>query len=246
MKRVLYWPYQLYAWLVFIPLVIVLTLLFSTLVMIFSVIVSPEWASRHIITTWARLLARLTPIAVNVQGAGNASRDRTYVVAINHQSQFDILVVYGWLQLDLKWVIKQELRKIPGLGKGCEMAGHIFVDRSNPRTAKKAVNEALQKLGEGVGMLFFPEGTRSDDGRLLRFKKGAFRIAIDQGLPVLPVTVSGTRDILPARSLKLFPGRAAMVIHPPIETASLTLDDLGDLMKQARDTISSALPANLR
>jgi 1-acyl-sn-glycerol-3-phosphate acyltransferase len=189
MKRLLYWIYQLYAWLVFIPLVVILTLLFSSLTIIFSVVVNPEWASRYMAGTWARLLAWLTPISVRVEGGEYADRECSYVVVINHQSQFDILVVYGWLQLDLKWVLKQELRKVPGLGKGCEMAGHIYVNRSNPREAKKAVNEALKRLSKGVGILFFPEGTRSNDGRLLPFKKGAFRIAVDQGLPVLPITL---------------------------------------------------------
>ena len=246
MKSLLYWPYQIYAGLIFLPLVIILTLLFSGLTIIFSVLINPEWASRYLAGTWARLLAWLTPISVHVEGAENADRNRSYVVAINHQSQFDILVVYGWLQLDLKWVLKQELRKLPGLGKGCEMAGHIYVDRSNPRKARKSVNDALKRLDEGVGILFFPEGTRSKDGRLLPFKKGAFRTAIDQGLPVLPVTLRGTRDILPARSLRLFPGRTSMVIHPAIETSEMTLADLPLLRDSTREAISRAMPAELQ
>ena len=162
MKSLLYWLYQIYAWLIFFPLVIILTLLFSSLTVISSILINPEWASRYLAGTWARLLARLTPISVDVIGAENADRNRSYVVAINHQSQFDILVVYGWLQLDLKWVLKQELRKIPGLGKGCEMAGHIYVDRSNPRKAKQAVNDALSASNYsgilGFPISFTPEG----------------------------------------------------------------------------------------
>ena len=97
-----------------------------------------------------------------------------------------------------------------------------------------------------IGILFFPEGTRSPDGHLLPFKKGAFRTAIDQQLPLLPVTLVGTRDILPARSLRLFPGKARMVIHPPIETAGMTVDQLDALMQQTREVITSAMPPELQ
>jgi 1-acyl-sn-glycerol-3-phosphate acyltransferase len=160
----------------------------------------------------------------------------------NHQSQYDILLVYGFLDLDFKWVMKQELRKIPGLGIGCEKAGHIFIDRSNPRRARAAVAEALARLGKGVGILFFPEGTRSLDGKLLPFKKGAFRLAIEQQLPLLPVTLVGTRNIMPAKTLRVFPGSATLVIHPAIETRGMSAEQLDNLIGQAEHKIASALP----
>jgi 1-acyl-sn-glycerol-3-phosphate acyltransferase len=246
MKNILFWPYQLYAWLVFLPLVAILTLLFSTLTVIFAWLVNPHFASRVFATTWARTLGFLTPIRVTVEGAEHAQRDRSYVVASNHQSQFDILVIYGWLKLDLKWVMKAELRKLPAIGIGCEKAGHIFVERRNPKQASQAITDALARLGDGIGVLFFPEGTRSPDGHLLPFKKGAFRTAIDQQLPLLPVTLVGTRDILPARSLRLFPGKARMVIHPPLETAGMKVEQVDELMQRAREVISSAMPPELQ
>lgn len=243
MKKALFWPYQIYVWLVYFPLVIILTLIFSSLTIIFAALVNPEWASRTFAATWARILAYLTPLKVTVEGAEHAHRGQSYVVVLNHQSQYDILVVYGWLRLDLKWVIKQELRKIPGIGLGCEKAGHIFVDRKNPKQASKAIRAALDRLDNGVGILFFPEGTRSLDGHLLPFKKGAFRLAIDQGLPVLPVTLVGTRDILPARSLKPFPGAVRMIIHPAISPQD---KDVEQLLEVTRVAISSAMPPELR
>lgn len=245
MKNFFYWPYQLYAWLVFVPLAVVLTLLFSTLTVIFAWLVNPNFASRVFGGTWARVVASLTPIRVVVEGSEHAQGDRSYVVASNHQSQYDILVIYGWLKLDLKWVMKKELRKLPGIGIGCEKAGHIFVERRNPKQAAQAINDALNRLGDGIGLLFFPEGTRSPDGRLLQFKKGAFRTAIDQQLPLLPVTVVGTREILPARTLRLFPGTVRLVIHPPIETAGMTVEQVDTLLAQAREVIDSALPPEL-
>lgn len=246
MKKILFWPYQLYVWLILIPLGGLLTLLFSTLAVIFSILVSPRFASRVVAATWARLLAWLTPLSVTVEGGENAQTDRSYVVVCNHQSSVDILVVYGWLKLDLKWVIKKELRKVPGIGIGCEKVGHIFVERNNPDQARRAIAEALDRLGNRIGILFFAEGTRSPDGKLLPFKKGAFRTAIEQQLPVLPVTLIGTRDILPPASLKPFPGRARMVIHPAIETDGMSQEQMEDLLNQVKKMISSALPQELQ
>jgi 1-acyl-sn-glycerol-3-phosphate acyltransferase len=243
MKAAVFWLYQIYAWLILFPLVAILTLLFSALTIIFASLVNPEWASRVFAATWGKVLALLTPVSVTVEGSEHARQGQSYVVAINHQSQYDILVVYGWLKLDLKWVIKQELRKIPGIGLGCEKAGHIFIDRRDPKQASRAIRAALARLGNGVGILFFPEGTRSMDGHLLPFKKGAFRLAIDQDIPVLPVTLVGTRDIMPARSLKPFPGSVRMIIHPAITPQG---KDVEQLLEETRRAISSALPPELR
>jgi 1-acyl-sn-glycerol-3-phosphate acyltransferase len=246
MKKVFFWPYQLYVWLILIPLGVLITLIFSALAVIFSVLVSPRFASRVVASTWGRILAWLTPVLVAVEGVENAHQERSYIVVCNHQSAVDILVVYGWLKLDLKWVIKQELRKVPAIGVGCEKVGHIFVERENPNHARQAIEEALDRLGKGIGILFFVEGTRSPDGKLLPFKKGAFRTAIEQQLPVLPVTLIGTRDILPPKSLKPFPGSARMIIHPAIETDGMSQLQIADLMNRTKKTISSALPEVLQ
>lgn len=243
MKSILFWPYQLYVWLVFLPLVAVLTVLASTLSVLAAITISPNWASRHVAARWARLLAKLTPVAITVEGVEHARPSQSYVVVANHQSQYDILLLYGWLDLDLKWVMKKELRKVPGIGIGCEKVGHIFVDRLRPAAAKQAIADALDRLGDGVGILFFAEGTRSLDGKLLPFKKGAFITAIEQGLPVLPVTIIGTRNILPAKTLRLFPGHARMVIHPEITTDGLGTGDMAMLREKTRAAIASAQPA---
>lgn len=246
MRKLLFWPYQVYVLLVFIPLVIVLTFFASTLSVLFAILVNPTWASRNIASPWAKLLGLLTPISVKVEGSENARTNQSYVVVANHQSQYDILVLYGWLKLDLKWVMKKELRKVPAIGIGCEKVGHIFVDRSRPALARQAIADALARLGDGVGILFFAEGTRSLDGRLLPFKKGAFLTAIDQKLPVLPITIIGTHDILPSKSLRLFPGRVRMVIHPEIPTADLETDDHNELRGQTRAVIESSQPESLK
>lgn len=246
MKKILFWPYQLYVWLIYVPLLIILTLVFGSLTAIFAGLVNPHFASRVFGVTWARLGGLLTPISVTIEGAENSDREHSYIVVSNHQSMYDIFVIYGWLALDLKWVMKKELRKVPGIGIGCEKAGHIFIDRKNPKAARQTLTDALGRLGEGIGVLFFPEGTRSTSGRLLPFKKGAFRVAIEQQLPVLPVTIVGTRDILPNGTVALFPGKAKLIVHPCIETKDLDMSNIDELIESSRHAIASAMPEELR
>jgi 1-acyl-sn-glycerol-3-phosphate acyltransferase len=246
LKSVLFYLYQIYAWLFFVPVALILTLLAGWSIVLVSWLFDPLFANRVIGRPWGKLLAWLVPMPVSLEGGENADPSRSYVVVANHVSQFDILALYGWLKLDLKWVIKKELRKMPGVGIGCEKAGHIFVDRGNPEQAKNAVNSATRGLDGSVGVLFFAEGTRSLDGKLLRFKKGAFRIALSGQLPVLPVTIIGTGDVLPSKTLRLFPGRVRIVVHPAIETMEDSADNLRRLMNQTRETIASALPEHLR
>lgn len=247
MKRIAFWIYQLYVWLVFAPIGLLLTFVTGWVTVLVSMLTSPRIASRYVAANWGRLICWMTPVWVTVTGAENADSRKSYIVVCNHQSQYDIFLVYGWLKLDLKWVLKAELRKAPGVGIGCEKAGHIFVDRSNPDQARKAVSDALESVGDGVGVLFFAEGTRSVDGKLGPFKKGAFRVATSQKLPILPVTIIGTRDIQKPKSLMIFPGRIGMVIHPAIEVSGAEdAETIRDLMTQTRNAIASALPEALR
>jgi len=246
MKTALRYVYQVYVWLVLMPIALVYTLLSGWAAVLAAKIWNPEVASREIAPRWGRLICWCTPARVEVEGADNADPKQTYVVVCNHQSQYDIFLVYGWLKLDLKWLIKAELRKVPGVGIGCASLGHIFVERGNPEQTRKAVDEALNRVGNGVGILFFAEGTRSQDGRLLPFKKGAFRFATSQQLPILPVTIVGARDIQKANSLLIYPGKMRMVIHPAIKCDGHWTDgDIPQLMEQTWNTIASALPEEL-
>lgn len=246
MRRIAFLLYQVYAWLIFIPIGLLITFIAGWLTVLVATIWNSRIASHYVASNWAKIIGWMTPMLVTVEGAENADSSQSYVVVCNHQSQYDIFLVYGWLKLDLKWVMKAELRKLPGVGIGCEKAGHIYVDRSNPEQARKAVRDALDSVGDGVGILFFAEGSRSPDGRLRPFKKGAFRIAASQGLPILPVTIIGTRDIQRPKSMWIFPGRARLVIHPPIDVEKDIDQDLLILMSRTRDRIASALPTSQR
>lgn len=239
--RLLFLIYPLWQWLVYVPLAAVATVTAAVLAILSSLTVSPRFANVWIGATWGRLLTALVPVRVEVSGRDCFDASRSYVVVANHQSQFDIPVIYGHSGLDLRWVAKAELRRVPFIASGCRAIGHVFVDRSDPDQARSAINQAVAKLQPGTGLMFFPEGTRSRGDDLLAFKKGAFRVAIDRQLPVLPVTLTGTRNVLAPGSVRVRPGRVDLVFHPPIETAGLTPGDLGSLRRRAREVIGRGL-----
>lgn len=216
----------------------------AILALVLSLVTSPRTASRLSAVPWARILASAAPMRVRVEGRENIDPQQSYVLVSNHQSQFDIFLLYGWLGVDFKWVMKQELRTVPGIGVACDRLGHIFVDRSNHTAAMASLEEAKKKIINGTSVMFFPEGTRSRDGKLMQFKRGAFRMAVDLGLPILPLTVTGTRNVLPAGTSDLMPGSARLIIHPPIPVEGLTAADCSHLSSQVREVIASGLPSD--
>ena len=236
----LFRPYQAYKWLVYIPVLGLSTAACGSVAVVLATLFGPRVGTAMGVL-WSRLNAATAPMMVDVVGDEKLDPERSYVVVANHQSQFDIFALYGWLGVDFKWVMKANLRRVPFLGFACEKLGHVFIDRSDRAAALASINEARERIRGGTSILFFPEGTRSDDGRLLPFKKGAFRFALDLGLPLLPVTLVGTRHVLPNRTLALFPGKAKLVIGDPIEVDGYGPDDLPALMDAARAALQAAL-----
>ena len=234
--------YQPYKYLVVMPVLGLATAFSATLALVLSLVTSARTASRLTAVPWARVMAWVTPMRVKVEGRENIDPRQSYVLVSNHQSQYDIFVLYGWLGVDFKWVMKQELRKVMGIGVACERLGHIFIDRSNHAAAIATLEAARTKIVNGTSVIFFPEGTRSTDGQLLRFKRGAFRMAVDLGLPILPLTVTGTRDVLPANTSDLMPGSARLIIHEPISIEGVTVKDCQELSDRVREVIASSLP----
>ncbi|MBN1789990.1 MAG: 1-acyl-sn-glycerol-3-phosphate acyltransferase [Bacteroidales bacterium] len=239
-NRILYILYQPYKWLFFLPFVFLNTIFFGVIAVLISTLVNQRIGSYFGGVIWSRLNAFLTPMFVQVTGKENIQPGRSYVIVSNHQSLYDIFLIYGWLGIDIKWIMKKELARMPGVGIGSKKVGHIFLDRSNPRVALESLNEAKRKLVNGTSVVIFPEGTRSKTGEIGTFKKGAFKLALDLALPLLPITLSGTKDILPTGTLDVQPGKALMVIHEPIEIHQHTEESLKDLVAHARDIIANS------
>lgn len=242
-KRLSYLLYQPYKWLVFLPLFLLATGFFVGLGAIMVFFSGDTLANRTTGVWWARFTSFITPMRVRVTGRENIERGRSYIVVSNHQSTFDIFVLFGWLGIDLKWVIKQELRNIPVFGYAVEKGGNIVIDRSDPKKAIESLERARSRVKAGTSIIVLPEGTRSRTGQLGEFKKGAFVLALEMGLPILPVTITGTRAILPPRTLDLFPGRAFMQVHAPVETDGYGRDSLQRLTGEVRSIIASGLEA---
>ena len=240
-RKVFYYLYAPYKWLVFFPFIVVNTIFFGIVAVVVSSLVNQRIGSYLGGVVWSRLNAFFTPMFVKVAGKDNIEPHTSYIIIPNHQSYYDIFLIYGWLGLDIKWVMKKELAKIPGIGFGSKKVGHIFIDRSNSRVAMESLNAARKKLVNGTSVVIFPEGTRSKTGQLGSFKRGAFKLALELNLPILPVTVINTRNVLPADSLKLLPGKVRMVIHKPIDVSDCSEKNIPDLMEEVRHTIDSSL-----
>ncbi|MDT8449233.1 MAG: lysophospholipid acyltransferase family protein [Wenzhouxiangellaceae bacterium] len=234
--------YPLWQWAVLVPVMVLATIVAALLAVLLSAFGFKRAANIHVAARWARLIAYLTPMRVEIEGRENIEPGQSYVVVANHRSQYDIPLIYGFCGLDLRWVIKAEIGRLPFVAQGCRAIGHIFIDRGNPDQARAAINDAVAKLPPGTSVLFFAEGTRSRNGELLPFRKGAFRVAADRGLPVLPMTVTGTRAILPPGSLRIRPGRGRLVIHPPIRPQPGAADQVvGELCARTRSAIAAEL-----
>jgi 1-acyl-sn-glycerol-3-phosphate acyltransferase len=233
--------YQIYKFLVYIP-----WLLLWTLVNFLGVVAvapfSQQKASRWFGGAWGRGLLRGVPAGLRILGEENLDQQQSYIVVANHLSLMDIPILYGWLKLDLKWVMKKELRKVPMIGGGCALMGHIFLDRSDRQAAIRELEAVKERMLPGTSILFFPEGTRARDGQLQDFKMGAFRMARDLDIPVLPITIRGTDAILTPDGMDLHPGRAEMIIHAPIPVQQVRDVDPEILRDSARSQIASALP----
>ncbi|MBN2297461.1 MAG: 1-acyl-sn-glycerol-3-phosphate acyltransferase [Deltaproteobacteria bacterium] len=188
---------------------------------------------------WAHFMLLATRVRVKIQSRDRIEHGRSYIIISNHQSDYDILALVTSLGIQFRWIIKQELKSVPLFGYALYASRNIFIDRSNPASAIVSIHKGMDRLPEGASVMFFAEGTRSMDGKIQPFKKGGFVMAMDKGLPILPVTVNGSRRILPKKSLIFTPGTIEVAVGEPIETKGYTTDQLPELMDRTSQVIIS-------
>ena len=207
-----------------------------------------DWGPSHVWTgrafrTMGSWVTRVNPAwHVRVGGVDPAALRHPYVVVSNHQSLADIPVI-SRLPWEMKWVGKAELFRLPVMGWLMRLADDIPVDRTDAASRASVLLRAEQKLRHGVSVMFFPEGTRSRDGRLKRFYDGAFLLAVQAGVPVLPLAVDGTMDALPKHGWQFSRADVRLAVLPPIPTDGLTTDDLEDLRDRVRQRIVEQVAA---
>ncbi|MBQ8501414.1 MAG: 1-acyl-sn-glycerol-3-phosphate acyltransferase [Bacteroides sp.] len=238
--------YALYQICFALPLLLVLTILTAIVTTIGSLLGGAHIWGYYPGKVWSQLICILLLIPVKVVGREHVHRRTSYVFVPNHQGAFDIFLIYGYLGRNFKWMMKKSLRKIPFVGKACESAGHIFVDRSNPKGIRATMQQAQASLVDGVSLVVFPEGRRSYTGRLGDFKRGAFLLADDLQLPVVPVTITGSFQILPRTGKWIHWHPMTLTIHPPIFPQGQGADNVKVTMEEARRAVESGLPEQYR
>jgi len=175
---------------------------------------------------------------VTVSGLERLDRRRSYVFAANHQSIYDIPIVFTALPFQLRIVAKKSLGRIPFMGWHLHLAGHLLVDRSRPGAG--VVKRMARLVGEHHSLIVFPEGTRSVDGTIQRFKGGSFALAVEAGLPVVPITIGGSRHVMTKGQLTVRPGAVSLTIHDPIETADVPRDGVREMADRVRAVVVAA------
>ena len=235
--------YRIYQIVVMMPVLLVATFLAALFTTIGSLIGLHRTWGYYPAHIWARLFCFMTFVRVSVTGRENIDKKTSYVFVANHQGAYDIFAIYGYLNHNFKWMMKKSLEKIPFVGYACKKAGHIMVDKSSPAAVQRTMEMAEKQLRGGMSLVVFPEGSRSKTGKMARFKKGAFALATEFGLPIVPITMDGAYDVMPRAAKLPRPGHIRVTIHRPMSVADASMSELMDASYEA---IHSALPEKYR
>jgi 1-acyl-sn-glycerol-3-phosphate acyltransferase len=186
---------------------------------------------------WGKTALWANRVKVRMEGMEHLNGRGPYIFMSNHQSYYDVFALLGHLPYQFKWLVKKELFSIPFLGWTMAAVGYISVDRGGTRDTVEAMNEAARKIRDGMSVTIFPEGSRSPDGSIQPFKKGGFTLAIKSKIPIVPIAIDGSRDIMPKNKFTAASGEIRMRMDRPIETERYSLKDREVLMKRVRETI---------
>lgn len=189
---------------------------------------------------WARAIIRAAGVRVEIEGLEHLGEDSAQVLVANHESWFDVLALAGYLPVDYRFVAKKELAGVPVFGPAWRACGHIAIDRRDQQAAIEALERARREVHDRpLTIVMYPEGTRTPDGELLPFKKGAFVLAIQVGVPVVPVGIEGARAVMPKGSLRVRPGTLRIRIGEPLHTEGLAMRDRDALTSRARAAVKA-------
>lgn len=216
----------------------IITIIFAIVAIIFSLIDRSGRVYNFLGKLWAKTLLWISGVQVETIGLENIDKSENYIFVSNHLSNFDIPVLMANLPGQVRIVFKKELAKIPIFGWQLRIGPYILIDRQNPSRAMESLEIAKKKIQKGASVILFAEGTRSHDGNILPFKRGAFTLATRSGKKIIPVTIKGTYEILPKKKLEIKPGKVKLIIDKPIQHNGATdkKSEL-ELMDQVRNII---------
>ena len=233
--------YRIYQCIFMAPVLVVASIITALLTGIGSMLGGGKWWGYYPAHIWGKIVCWITMVKVSVTGKENIDPKKPYVFVANHQSAYDIFVIYGYLGHSFRWMMKKSLEKIPFIGWSCKRAGMVFVDNSSPAAIKETMAKARTQLQNDQSLIVFPEGSRTWNGKLSSFKKGAYLLAVQFGLPIVPITIDGAFDVMPR--FKKVPnwGHVKLTIHKPIVPPEGGFR-IKDVMEETYNTIHSSLP----
>ena len=238
--RLLYCIYQLF---VAFPIIIVATIITALVTGLGCTLGNGHFWGYFPGHCWSWIITRVFLLPVKVEGRENIEHGHSYVFVANHQGAFDIFLIYGFLRRNFKWMMKHQLKKIPFVGYACKKSHQIFVDKRGPSKIRQTYDNARKTLSSGMSVVVFPEGARSFTGHMGTFKKGAFMLADELQLPVVPLTINGTFDVMPRTRdwhfAKWHP--LTLTIHQPIYPVDKGPRNIQAVMHQSYDSVMSAL-----
>lgn len=232
--------YFLYQWLIAVPILLVLTIITALVTIIMTTVCGTHFWGYYPAHIWSKLVCILLLVKVKVRGRENIDPKTSYVFVANHQGAFDIWSIYGYLNHDFKWLMKKELEKIFLVGYACKRAGHVFVDDTKLSGIRETIQRSEKTLRGGMSLVIFPEGSRTFDGKMIPFKRGAFMLASEFKLPVVPITINGSFKAMPRTTYCVTPTTVTLTIHKPIYPGEDGFNTK-KLMAESREAINSAL-----
>ena len=231
--------FRIYQWCIAAPILLVATIL-TALVTIIGTYLDSEWWGYYPARLWSRMWCWLLFVKVEVRNRHLINKDTSYVFVANHQGAFDIFSIYGYLSHPFKWMMRKGLANLPLVGTACQRAGLIMVDTHSTEGLKKTMADAERKLSRGMSLVVFPEGRRTSTGKMAPFKPGAYKLAVEFNLPVVPITIDGSYQVMPRTTFNVTPGKIVLTLHEPI-LPSPTGHDITRLMAESRQAIASSL-----
>lgn len=242
--------FPIYQWCIAMPILLVATILTALLTILLCLLGMSRKGGYYPAHIWSKLWCIILFVKVEVSGRENIDKNTSFVFVSNHQSAFDIFLIYGYLNHNFKWMMKKSLEKIPFVGIACRISKHIMVDRSSASAIQQTMQRAQSILQHGMSLVVFPEGSRTPDGKLKQFKRGAFSLAADFNLPIVPMTIEGAYQVMSKSTFRVTPGKIRLTIHKPfsIEPAENgnNKEQIGVALDRSFTTIKESLPDNCK
>lgn len=235
--------YRIYEVLIAVPVMVVYTIITALMVIVGCAVGNPHFWGYYPGKWWGWLIVRIFLLPVKVEGLANIEKDKSYVFVANHQGAFDIFLIYGFLGRNFKWMMKYQIVKIPFVGQACKASKQILVDKRGPKKIKETYDKARETLTGGMSVMVFPEGARSFTGHMAKFKKGAFALADELQLPVVPITINGSFNVMPRMRDWHLPDwhKLSITAHQPVYPVGKGTDNVISTMNDAYSSVMASL-----